>query len=612
MMIVQELHKIQHRVGYLPHPELENLAERLGTPYYRIQEVASFFPHFRLTPPAPVEVEVCRDMACALRGSCGLLRDLEARAREFESQEAKKSGNFVAAKSDAPRLFDVKYVSCLGRCDRAPAVRVSTHSKGHAATQNYLGRKADDIWRHAQAGMAGSLPAGDSDINWVPTQLPDWKIDVYSGAPKYLGVRDFIDKAKLHAATPFHPDEHHPRCMVIRMLETAGLLGMGGAGGKAYQKWLDVQNAQGDEKFIVCNGDESEPATFKDREILLRMPHLVVEGMILAALVVGAQKGFVYIRHEYEECIESVRAAIKLAVDSGFCGEHILDSEYSFDLQVFVSPGGYICGEQSALIQAIEDKRAEPRNRPPELQTNGLWDKPTIVNNVETLAWVPAIVLQDEGRNFAASGRPGFKGRRLLSISGDVANPGVYEIANGTPLRELINLAGGMRDGLPLKAMALSGPSGGFTPARVPVKSLPADFVKTRLPPGTEFFDLLDFELDIDNSRKSRLMFGAGLVAYAADANLVEQSRVSHEFYHKESCGKCVPCRIGSRKFFEYTEDLEARRWRAAELAQRTSLLKELSIAMDQASICGLGKVAHVPLITLLKYFPDEVAPYLI
>src|SRR5262249_11655100 len=161
---------------------------------------------------------------------------------------------------------------------------------------------------------------------------------------------------------------------------------------------------QGNEKFIVCNGDESEPATFKDREILLRMPHLVVEGMILAALVVGAQIGFVYIRHEYEECIESVRAAIKAAVDAGFCGGNILESEYSFDLQVFVSPGGYICGEQSALIQAIEDKRAEPRNRPPELQTNGLWDKPTIVNNVETLAWVPAIVLQDEGRNFAASG----------------------------------------------------------------------------------------------------------------------------------------------------------------------------------------------------------------
>jgi NADH:ubiquinone oxidoreductase subunit F (NADH-binding)/NADH:ubiquinone oxidoreductase subunit E len=603
-MIVQKLHEIQDLAGFLPRHEMESLARRMGTPLYRIQEVASFFPHFKLSPPAPVEAHVCRDMSCALRGSCALKRDLEARARQLKPLPAQKIEGQPAQKERPP--VEVKFVSCLGRCDRAPAARVSIQGSGHSVTENYLGRSADDIWHAVERGLKGQLPPGNSDGDYFSTQFQEWEIDVYAGKPQYRGVREFIDKAALHNATVFHPDEQHPKHGIIKMLETAGLLGMGGAGGRAYKKWMDVLEAQGQEKYIVCNGDESEPGTFKDREILLRMPHLVVEGMILAALVVGAQKGYVYIRHEYEEAIEAVQAAIDVAVSQGFCGEKILGSNYSFDLQVFVSPGGYICGEQSALIQAIEDKRGEPRNRPPELQTNGLWDKPTLVNNVETLAWVPAIVLEDGGRKFAAAGRPGFKGRRLLSISGDLVRPGVYEIANGTTLGELIDLAGGIRDGLPLKAMALSGPSGGFTPARVPIKSLPESFVKAKVPAGEEFFDLRTFELDIENSRKSRLMFGAGMVAYAVDADLVEQARVSNEFYHVESCGKCVPCRIGSRKFFEYAEGLQNGTWRADDVARQTGLLKELSVAMEQASICGLGKVAPNPLMTLLKYFPQE------
>lgn len=589
-MIVQKLHEIQERAGYLPRQDLVSLATRLAVPLYRIQEVASFFPHFHLTPPAPVEVHVCRDMACALRGSCALQRDLAARAK---------------ARGDDK--VEVKFVSCLGRCDRAPAARVSLQETGHALTRNYLGRTADEVWRAAEQGLTGYLPPGDTDFEHVPTQLPDWTIDVYQVQPAYRGVRWFVEQFVQHTSVPAAPEENHPRHALIKRLETAGLLGMGGAGGRAYKKWLDVLEARGSEKYAVCNGDESEPGTFKDREILLRAPHLVVEGMILAGLVVGAQKGYVYIRHEYEEAIEAVRAAIAAAVAGGYCGEKILGSSLSFDLEVFVSPGGYICGEQSALIQAIEDKRAEPRNRPPELQTNGLWDKPTLVNNVETFAWVPSIVLQDDGRTFAAAGRPGFKGRRIFSISGDVARPGVYEVANGTTLRELIyDLAGGMRNGMALKAMALSGPSGGFTPARVPAKALPEAFVKAKLPEGAEFFDLLDFELDIENSRKLRLMLGAGMVAYGTEADLVEQARVCNEFYHKESCGKCVPCRLGSRKFFEYAEELQNNRWQADDVASRTGLLKELTTAMDQASICGLGKVAPNPLMTLLRYFPQE------
>ena len=256
----------------------------------------------------------------------------------------------------------------------------------------------------------------------------------------------------------------------------------------------------------------------------------------------------------------------------------------------------------------LEDKRSEPRNRPPELQTNGLRDKPTLVNNVETLAWVPAIVLAERGKSFAEIGRPGFKGRRLFSISGDVVRPGVYEVANGTTLRELIyGLSGGIRDGMPLKAVALSGPSGGFTPARIPAKSLPESYRKGRLPADAEEFDLLDFELDIEISRKARIMLGAGIVVYGTSADLVEQARVCQEFYHRESCGKCVPCRLGSRKLFEYAEELQNGRWPRDQTAFRSGLLSELTSAMGQASICGLGKVAPNPLLTLLKHFPGEV-----
>lgn len=588
-MIIRELHHIQRRAGYLPRAELAALAARLGAPLSRIQEVASFFPHFKLTPPAPVEVHVCRDMSCALRGSCGLHAELQRRAAGLVGQP-----------------IDVKLISCLGRCDRAPAVAVSMHGE-HSSTRYYLTRTADEIWNAAESGLLGKPPPGDSDMAHVPAQFRDWTIDVDHGKPAYRAVRQFVERAARHAESALARDEDHPRHAVIRLLEESGLLGMGGAGGRAYKKWQDVMEACGNRKYVICNADESEPGTFKDREILLRMPHLIVEGMVLAGLVVGAESGYVYIRHEYEEAIESVREGIADAVAAGICGGNLLGSGHNFELEVFVSPGGYICGEQSALVQVLEDKRSEPRNRPPELQTNGLHDQPTLVNNVETLAWVPAIVLAEPARRFADAGRPGFRGRRLFSISGDVARPGVYEVANGTTLRELVyDLAGGMREGAALKAVALSGPSGGFTPARVPVKSLGESYRQGRVAEEAIEFDLLDFELDIETSRKARLMLGAGIVVYGTSADLVEQARVCQEFYHRESCGKCVPCRLGSRKLFEYAEQLERGEWPADGAASRSGLLRELAGAMGQASICGLGKVAPNPLATLLKHFPAE------
>ncbi|MCA9239701.1 MAG: SLBB domain-containing protein, partial [Planctomycetales bacterium] len=353
--------------------------------------------------------------------------------------------------------------------------------------------------------------------------------------------------------------------------------------------------------------DESEPGTFKDRDLLLRTPWLILEGMILGGLVVGADKGYVYIRHEYHEQIEAVKDAIEHARAMGACGPSIFGSQRSFDLEVFVSPGGYICGEQTALIEAMEDHRAEPRNRPPQLQTNGLWDKPTLLNNVETFAWVPIIRLRERGKWFAEAGKEGFLGRRFFSISVDVNRPGAYEVPNGITLRELIeDLAGGVRHGRPLKAVAASGPSGGFLPAKLPVSALRQGFV-AKLPLGTTHFDLLDWQLDIGLSREMGLMLGAGIVIYADDVDMVDQAWACSRFYRDESCGKCVPCRLGSTKLTELVTRIKARECATQEIAAAKVLVNELAQTMALTSICGLGQVAAAPLRTLLEYFPEEV-----
>ncbi len=603
-MIVQELYKIQNQHGYLPRVELEGLAQRLATPLYRIQEVVSFFPHFRITPPPDVEVHVCIDMACHLRGGEQMVTELTKRA---EGSEAK---------------IEVCGVSCLGRCDRAVAVRVfdhrhtttsdhasgnghARHSAGHEP-HTLLGRSVDDVT---------AVMNGDKTIkNDLDADLPDisdrWRINLYANKPaaeRYAAINRFIASGKDDAARDVERER------VLKALETGNLLGMGGAGGRTYKKWGEVRKAVGDVKYVVCNGDESEPGTFKDRELLLRTPYLIVEGMILAGLIVNAERGYVYIRHEFEEQIASVRAEIERAKEMGVCGDNILGTTQSFQLEVFVSPGGYICGEQTALIQAIQDQRAEPRNRPPELQTNGLWDMPTLLNNVETFAWVPAITEKEEGAWFAAQAtKEEFKGARFFSVSGDVNKPAAVEVPIGIKIGELIERCGGMKDGQKLLAIALSGPSGGFIPAKFPLEAFPPDIVK-RLPAGATEVDICELELDIALFRRWKLMMGAGIVIYGDKTNLVEQALACLKFYKRESCGKCVPCRIGSTRMVEWGEQLQQRSVTKQEvelLGSSSGPLQELAMTMRSTAICGLGTVAPNPLTTLLAFFPEQVASY--
>ncbi|MBA4066586.1 MAG: NADH-quinone oxidoreductase subunit L [Isosphaera sp.] len=649
-MLVERLRQIQNEHGYLPDAELRKLARDADVPLHRVEEVSSFFPLFRLErhDRPDVVLRVCRDMSCHLRGAAALLdpqTGLAADARKVAAATGKK----VA----------VEGVSCLGRCDRAPAAWAERHPAGEDHGWVYCGRSRADLVEVVRRLAAGEAPpAPDRDDEYLPNTNPGpaaWQIDVYGRDRDrdYAAVQWAVDDdGGGLARTPKPPPADLPAAELegyvervhpaLYRLKPAGLSGMGGAGALAYQKWLDVWRAGGSEKYVVANGDESEPGTFKDRELMLRTPHLVVEGVILAGLATGATRGYIYVRHEYHEQIHALREEIARAEALGACGADVFDSGRAFPVEVFESPGGYICGEQSALLEAMEGKRAQPRTRPPELSTNGLWDKPTVVNNVETLAWAPFIMLR-KPEEYAAAGHPipgaakGFVGRRLLSVSGDVRRPGVYEVPVGMPLRELVEgegYCGGVVGGR-LKAVATSGPSGGFLPAtvRVPREFFEGDrrakaaagpigwFFERFLPPGADRFDVLDLPLDLGFFRtlhgavelRVEPMLGAGLVVYNDKADMLSQAANASEFFRNESCGKCVPCRLGSQKLVQIGTDLVARRAAGQPLAGDDARelgrdVREVMRTLQQTSICGLGYVAPSPLASALAYFATDVS----
>jgi NADH:ubiquinone oxidoreductase subunit F (NADH-binding)/NADH:ubiquinone oxidoreductase subunit E len=561
-MIIQELRLIQDHCGYLPEAELRALAERLRVPLYRLHEVASFYPHYRLQPPPAVEVQVCRDMACFLRGAGTLRRNLEALASDGQ--------------------IAVGGVSCLGQCDGAPAVCINDHV--------YRGKGEAELTALVRAVAAGEeLPRQQADRSPC-----GWRIDPYQGQPRYEAVRWLIEQWQGDSSDNVSAKRKRLAAPVLQALETANLRGMGGAGFPTFRKWQTVLDAAGPTKYVVCNADESEPGTFKDRELLRRAPHLLVEGMVLAGLVTGAERGYVYVRHEYHDEIEALEEAIRDAERQSVCGERLLGSELSFPLEIFVSPGGYICGEESALLEAMEDRRAEPRNKPPFPVQSGLFGRPTVINNVETLCWVPAIV-RHGGAWYRDQGVNGATGLRFVSVSGDVERPGVYEVPFGQAVRDLLAMAGGLRDGQRLQAIAPSGPSGGFLPAVAGAENLPEKFVKEKLPPGATAFDILDLTLDIATVSAIGSMLGGAFVAVGDRTDIVELALNCTRFFRNESCGKCVPCRVGSQKLVELLESRVP--------ADPLPSITDLAEAMQLASICGLGQVAANPLLSALRHF---------
>jgi len=360
---------------------------------------------------------------------------------------------------------------------------------------------------------------------------------------------------------------------------------MGGAGFPTGMKWEIVRNASGAGKYIVCNADESEPGTIKDRFILQTVPWLVIEGMIVAGLVTGAKQGILYIRHEYEEPKEILEREIRRCYQEKLIGAKILGSDLSFDLEIFVSPGGYICGEESALLEAIEGKRAEPRNKPPFPGTNGLWNQPTAINNVETFTLATAILARGVDW-YKAQGKNGALGVKFVGISGDVKSPGVFEVPMGTSYADLIfQYADGISGGRQLLGFAPSGPSSGYLPASM-----------TNLP------------LDWNAVAAAGSMVGSGAIVVCAEGRcMLDMALNAVRFYRNESCGKCVPCRVGSQKMVEMLTGWTDGRSAEGDL----KLLDELSSAMKMTSICGLGQVVPVPIASVLKHFPEMVNEHL-
>jgi NADH:ubiquinone oxidoreductase subunit F (NADH-binding)/NADH:ubiquinone oxidoreductase subunit E len=546
-VIFEELRAIQLHYGYLPKAELEHFSQRSQIPLYQIHSVASFYPHFHLTPPSRAEVLVCADMSCRLNGACELRAELAAR--------------FAGTRAEDVQIKDV---SCLGRCDRAPAVAINDAI--------FVGVSADQVEQLARRGARGEeLHTDDPETTRVACASDPYRErETYGAVRKLVSTRDYDG--------------------VLASLKEAELRGMGGAGFPAWMKWDLVRKQAGPEKYVVCNADESEPGTIKDRFILSHLPHLVAEGMMIAGLVTGAKKGFLYIRHEYPLQEEIFREELRRCLKAGLLGKKILGSELDFTLEVFVSPGGYICGEESALLEAMEGHRAEPRNKPPFPGVAGLWQKPTVINNVETFAIVPQILMRGS-EWYKKAGVGGSRGLKFVGVSGHVERPGVYEVPMGTTMREVIyGSAGGIRGGRKLKAFAPSGPSSGYLPA-----------------------SMADVRLDFKALAEAGSMLGSGAIVVCDETTcMLDMALTAVKFYRNESCGKCVPCRVGSQKMVELLT-----RWTQGGVSEGAfradlGLMEELSQAMSLTSICGLGQIVPAPVQSVLKHFRAEVEAHVL
>ena len=541
--IFEELKDIQRRFDYLPVEEIKKVAQRRGMALKDVHAVASFYPHFYLAKPAKCMVKVCDDMTCHLRGAPALQRQLEQR---FQGM--------------SPNELTIRNVSCLGRCDHAPALVINDNC--------YDGFSPIEAVAAVEETLVGNPPPASS-YRFKQTQLSS---DPYEGERPYTALKNLLQTRDFDS--------------LLAHLKEAGLRGMGGAGFPAHLKWDTVRKAAGTEKYVICNADESEPGTIKDRFILTQLPHLVLEGMALAGLCIGAKRGYLYIRHEYQEQEHILRSELVRCYQQGLLGKKILGSDTSFDLTIFVSPGGYICGEESALIEAIEGKRSEPRNKPPFVATHGLWMKPTVLNNVETFAYATAIAAKGAAW-FNALGKPGFPGPKFVGVSGDVRQPGIFEVPMGTTYKELIETyAGGIPGGRKLVGFAPSGPSSGYLPA-----------------------SMAELPVDWNTVAKAGSMVGSGAVVVCAEGTcMLDMALNAVRFFRNESCGKCVPCRIGTHKLTDMLQN-----WCHGKYGdQEMTMVGELCHVLKQTSICGLGQIVPAPIESVLKHFAQDVEEHIV
>ena len=515
-LLIEFLHLIQDEYGHLSTAHLRALAEELRIGQAEVYEVASFYAHFDVvrdgdTPPPALTIRVCDSLSCELAGAQALQKALEDGLNPDEVRVVR-----------AP---------CMGRCDTAPVLEIGHNHIDHATPEK----------------VNAAIAAGDTHAH-----IPAYEtLADYTGDGGYAVLKDLRANGDWEA--------------VQAKVKDAGLRGLGGAGFPSGTKWGFVRANDGP-RYLAVNGDEGEPGTFKDRYYLERTPHVFLEGMLIAAWAVEAERAFIYMRDEYPAVLEILRREITALEDAGIVEPGYIDLRRG--------AGAYICGEESAMIESIEGKRGEPRHRPPFVAQVGIFGRPTLVHNVETLYWVCKI--NREGPECLNSVEKNVrKGLRSYSVSGRVQNPGVHLLPAGSTITDIIEACGGMLEGHAFKAYQPGGPSSGLLPASI--NDVPLDF-DTLQPLGT--------------------FIGSAAVVVLSDQDSAKEAALNMlKFFEDESCGQCTPCRVGCEK--------------AVKLMSRdswdTGLLEELSQAMVDASICGLGQAAPNPIRLTIKHFADEI-----
>ena len=561
--LLPALHAVQDRIGWISQPALNYISRRLAVPPAEAYGVATFYALYATKPRPPVMAHVCDDIACRLKGAERICEDL---------------GRSVGPDGEGARDGRIGWLRspCLGLCDMAPAALI-TRAGDRPLVASAAPVDAAGIVARLEGNSSGR--AGDEPSDRAAPPLPQAK----SSALRLLRRVGVVDPASLDDYRASGGYEALPKALsmgpeaVIGEVTASKLMGRGGAAFPTGRKWAAVASQPEQPHYLVCNADESEPGTFKDRVLIEGDPFAIVESMTVAAFATGASKGYLYIRGEYPEAELRVRAAIEAAREAGLLGDDILDSGFAFDIEVRRGAGAYICGEETALFESIEGKRGEPRNKPPFPVEVGLFGKPTVVNNVETLVNVP-LILEMGGEAYARIGTEGSTGPRLFCLSGHVAKPGVYEVEFGATLGDLINMAGGVAGGRSIRAILLGGAAGVFVGV-----------------------DSLDMPLTFEATRAAGATLGSGVImVFDETVDLVDTLRRIARFFRDESCGQCVPCRVGSVRQEELLARLAAGspvRTRDAELV----LLREIGQAMRDASICGLGQTASSAIESALR-----------
>ena len=468
-------------------------------------------------------------------------------------------------------------VGCMGLCARDVLVEVH---QGEAKTV-YQYVKPDMVPRIVREHLAGGVPVAEWLVDeaygafynkQVKVVLSDCgridpeEIDAYRAVGGYEAARDVLGN--------WHPEE------VIEELKMSGLRGRGGAGFPTGLKWELARKSPGDIKYIICNADEGDPGAFMDRAVIEGNPHSVIEGMIIGAYAICAHHGYVYIRAEYPLAVERLKKALQEARERRFLGNGIFGTTFDFDIKIKLGAGAFVCGEETALIASIEGQRGMPRPKPPFPVNRGLWQKPTVINNVETLANIPSIIRRGCGW-YAGYGTEKSRGTKVFALTGKIKNPGLIEVPMGITLREIIyDIGGGTDSGKPVKAVQTGGPSGGCIPA-----------------------GMLDLNVDYESLAKVGSIVGSGgMIVLDEDNCMVNMARYFVQFTQEESCGKCVPCRVGTKRLLEALERITTGRGRDGDIER----LEELSSGIKAWSLCGLGQTAPNPVLSTIRYFRHE------